>query len=89
MNARLIGHRCRVPAKAGVRDFEARANYWRCPQCGATEDSVFAEREAGEYLRVTRGTPPQFVYAGLPFSPRLMGMAVEWSGKWQRARNPD
>lgn len=36
----------------GIRDPEARANYWRCPKCGAVEDTVFAERDAAEYLRL-------------------------------------
>lgn len=66
MNTHLVCRYCRVPAIAGVRDFEARANYWRCPKCGATEDTVFAEREATEYLRAggerSGLKPPRFIY---------------------------
>lgn len=57
---------CRVPARAGIRDAEARANYWRCPKCGAVEDSAVAEREAAEHLRLGGDlpgvVPPRFVY---------------------------
>ena len=70
MQGRLLCRHCRVPARAGIRDPEAHANYWRCPKCGAVEDSAVAEREAAEYLRVDgerlRMRPPLFVYERAP-----------------------
>ena len=65
-SSRLVCRRCRTPAKAGVPDPTALANFWRCPKCGAVEDSAFAEREVGRYLRIggkrSGLKPPRFVY---------------------------
>ena len=70
----------RVPARAGVRDSEARANYWRCPKCGAVDDTAFAERDAAEHLRLGGDrpgvVPPRFVYADQLASAR---------GRWDTA----